>query len=187
MPNPYDTLRFIGRLITQPKTVGAVAPSSRALGRAMVAQIDVSSAGPILELGPGTGVATDALITRGTAPERITAVEFDPGFARLLAQRFPALNIINGDAFDLDKTLGTHRGEPFIGAISGVPLLNHSMERRQTFLEGVLKRLKPGAPYVQFSYGLHAPVVPPAGVTVTQAAFVFFNLPPARVWVYRKP
>lgn len=183
MPSPYDTLRFIGRLLTRPKTIGAVAPSSRALGRAMAAQIDVSAEGPILELGPGTGVATAALIARGVAQERITAVEYDPEFAKLIAHRFPGLNVISGDAFDLEKTLSA--GEPFIGAISGVPLLNHSMEHRQVFLDGVLKRLKPGAPYVQFSYGLHCPVTPPHGVTVVQAAFVLFNLPPARVWVYR--
>ena len=64
-----DSLRFIGRLITQPKTVGAIAPSSKALGRKMAAQIDVAGEGPILELGPGTGVATAALIARGAAPE----------------------------------------------------------------------------------------------------------------------
>ena len=186
MPNPYDTLRFVGRLLTQPKTVGAVAPSSRALGRAMAAQIDVGGGGPILELGPGTGVATAALIARGAAPERITAVEYDPDFARLVAQRFPKVKVIAGDAFDLEKTLGAHHGGLFSGAISGVPLLNHSMERRRIFLEGVLERLRPGASYVQFSYGLRCPVEPPAGVTVVQAAFVLFNLPPARVWVYRK-
>ncbi len=181
-----DTFRFIGRLVTQPRTVGAVAPSSRALARAMAAQIDASGEGPVLELGPGTGVATAALIARGIAPESIWAVEYDGNFARLIAARFAGVHVIAGDAFDLDRTLGARALAPFAGAISGVPLLNHSMARRQVFLEGVLARLEPGAPYVQFSYGLHAPVVPPPGVTVHQAAFVLFNLPPARVWVYRR-
>ncbi|HEX4303336.1 MAG TPA: methyltransferase domain-containing protein [Rhizomicrobium sp.] len=181
-----DTLRFIGRLITQPKTVGAIAPSSKALARAMAAQIDAAGDGPVLELGPGTGVATAALLARGFAPERITAIEYDPDFAALLAQRFAGVKVINGDAFDLDKTLAGRANAPFVGAISGVPLLNHSVQQRTTFLKGVLKRLKPGAPYVQFSYGLHCPVAPPAGVTVSQAAYIFFNLPPARVWVYRQ-
>ena len=181
-----DTLRFIGRLLTQPKTVGAIAPSSKALGRAMAAQIDAATDGQVLELGPGTGVATDALIARGIAPERITAIEYDANFAQLVAARFPRVTVINGDAFDLTKTLANRPAEPFIGAISGVPLLNHSMEQRKVFLKGILKRLRPGAPYVQFSYGLHCPVAPPAGVTVMQAAYIFFNLPPARVWVYRQ-
>ena len=181
-----DLLQFILRLLTRPKTVGAIAPSSRALGRAMAAQIDPNMDGPVLELGPGTGVATAALVARGIAPERIMAVEYDASFAQLIALRFPGVNVIEGDAFDLAKTLGTTAEKPFIAAISGVPLLNFSMAQRQVFLEGVLARLNPGAPYVQFSYGLSCPVAPPFGVTVEQTAFVLFNLPPARVWVYRR-
>ena len=182
-----DTLRFLGRLITQPKTVGAVAPSSQALGRAMAAQIDARDAGgPVLELGPGTGVITGALIEHGIAPERIVAVEYNQDFAALIASRYRGVHVIAGDAFDLGKTFGNRFSEKFIGAVSGVPLLNFNVAQRQTFLNGVLARLKPGAPYVQFSYGLHCPVAPPAGVSVTQAAYIFFNLPPARVWVYRR-
>ena len=100
----------------------------------MAAQIDMREEGPILELGPGTGVATAALIARGAKPERITAIEYDPDFARLVAQRFAGVTVIQGDAFDLDKTLGGRFTEPFIGAISGVPLLNHTMEQRKVFL-----------------------------------------------------
>lgn len=178
-----DSLRFIGRLVMRPKNIGAIAPSSKALVRAMVAQIDVRAPGQILELGPGTGVATQALIERGVQPERITAIEYDPEFARLIAQRYPRVSLIKGDAFDLDHVLSTD--ERFAAAISGVPLLNHSLERRQEFLKGVLARLKPGGPLVQFSYGLNAPVTPPPGVSVKQAAVVLLNLPPAQVWVYR--
>ncbi|HEY0104647.1 MAG TPA: methyltransferase domain-containing protein [Rhizomicrobium sp.] len=180
-----DSLRFLTRLIAQPRTVGAIAPSSAALARAMAREIDPSVDGPVLELGPGTGVATRALIARGIAPERIVAVEYDPHFASLVAARFAGVHVIAGDAFDLDKTLAHHAEARFIGAISGVPLLNFSVAERQRFLQGVLARLKPGAPYVQFSYGLHSPVAPPEGVSVHQCAFVLFNLPPARVWVYR--
>ena len=177
-----DSLRFIGRLVAKPKLIGAIAPSSRALAKAIAAQMP--KGGPILELGPGTGVATAALIERGVAPGQITAIEYDPEFARLIAKRFPGVRLIRGDAFDLDSTLVDR--EPFAGIISGVPLLNHSLERRKRFLQGLLARLRPGAPLAQFSYGLHAPVAPPAGFSVTLAALVLRNLPPARVWVYRK-
>lgn len=181
-----DSLRFLARMIARPKTVGAIAPSSRALARAVAAQIDPAAEGLILELGPGTGAATRALIARGIAPERLWAVEYDSDFAKLIAARFSSVHVICGDAFDLEKTLGDRVKGPFAGAISGVPLLNFTNAERQTFLEGVLARLKPGAPYVQFSYGVQPPVVPPKGVTVARAAFILFNLPPARVWVYRR-
>ena len=55
-----DNLRFLRALIARPKNVGAVVPSSRALARAIARQIDPARQGPILELGPGTGVITAA-------------------------------------------------------------------------------------------------------------------------------
>ena len=89
-----------------------------------------------------------------------------------------------GDAFDLAKTL--RYGDPFAGIVSGLPLLNHPVERRRALIEGALARLKPGAPYVQFSYGTRPPIEAPAGTGVTHAATVWLNLPPARVWAYRR-
>ena len=186
-----DNLRFLRALIARPKSVGAVAPSSRALARAIAAQVDPAMPGPVLELGPGTGVITQALLERGIAPGRLTAIEYDPDFAANVAARFRGVHVIQGDAFDLDKTLGArtlggHAYEPFAAVISGLPLLNFPVVRRRALIDGALARLAPGAPLVQFSYGMHAPVVPPTGYSVHRTALVWGNLPPARVWVYRK-
>jgi phosphatidylethanolamine/phosphatidyl-N-methylethanolamine N-methyltransferase len=180
-----DLSRFLFTAIFHPIQTGAVAPSSPWLGRAMAAVIDPSHEGRFLELGPGTGALTAALVARGVAPERITAVEFNPFFARMIGARFPGIDIVCGDACDLAKTLG-ERKDKFAGAISGVPLLNFPMELRQKFVTGVLARLEPGAPFAQFSYGLVGPSVPPpAGAYVGRAAVVLRNIPPAQVWVYR--
>jgi len=177
-------LDFLRGLIARPKNVGAIAPSSPALARAIAREINPALTGPVLELGPGTGVVTEALIESGIAPERITAIEYDPDFAALVQKRFPKVRVVRGDAFDLTKTLGS--GEPFEGIVSGLPLLNHPVERRQALIKGALARLGPGATYVQFSYGTRPPIEPPAGATVKRAAVIWLNLPPARVWVYRR-
>jgi len=177
-------LHFLKGLIARPKNVGAIAPSSPALARAIALQVDPTLGGPVLELGPGTGVVTEALIEHGVAPERITAIEYDPEFARMVQERFPRVHVVRGDAFDLAKTLGS--GEPFAAIVSGLPLLNHPLERRHALIEGALARLKPGAPYIQFSYGTKPPIPAPPGATVKRAALVWMNLPPARVWVYRQ-
>jgi phosphatidylethanolamine/phosphatidyl-N-methylethanolamine N-methyltransferase len=179
-----EHLQFLRGLIARPKNVGAIAPSSPVLAKAIAAQIDPSIPGPVLELGPGTGVVTEALIARGIAPERLTAIEYDPDFAKMVADRFPGVHVVRGDAFDLERTLGN--GEPFAGIVSGLPLLNHPPERRRMLIEGAMARLAPGASYIQFSYGLEPPVAAPAGTTVKRAAFIWRNLPPARVWVYRR-
>ncbi len=148
----------------------------------MAAEADPSCGGPVLELGPGTGVVTQALIERGFAPERITAVEYDTRFADLLRTRFPAVAVVYGDAFDLVKVWS---GERFAAIVSSLPLLNFPLAKRETLIEAALSRLLPGASYIQFSYGFGPPVVAPEGACVGLAARVWRNLPPARVWVYR--
>ena len=152
----------------------------------MASQIDAHSTLPVLELGPGTGVVTSAILERGIAPERLSLVEFDEDFARHNAARFPRVQVIQGDAFDLTKTLGARFDQPFAAIVSGLPLLNFPVLMRRRLVDGALARLAPGAPLIQFSYGTHAPVVPPQGHSVIRAAQVWANIPPARVWVYRK-
>jgi len=177
-----DNFRFLRALAASPKSIGAIAPSSPALARAMAAEVPSDS--EVLELGPGTGVVTQALIARGIAPERLTLIEYDPHLASLNAARFAGARVINGDAFQLDRTLGHARG--FAAIVSSLPLLNFPSSARAKLIADIFARLAPGAPFVQFSYGLHSPVAPPQGVFVKRAAVIWLNLPPARVWVYRK-
>lgn len=181
-----DNLRFLRALIARPKNIGAVAPSSRVLARAIARQIDPERPGPVLELGPGTGVITAALLERGIAPGRLTVIEYDPDFAAAIAARFHGIHVVQGDAFDLKRTLGARLTEPFAAIVSGIPLLNFPVPHRLAYMEMLASQLAPGAPLIQFSYGMHAPVAPPTGHSVHCAALVWANLPPARVWVYRK-
>jgi phosphatidylethanolamine/phosphatidyl-N-methylethanolamine N-methyltransferase len=181
-----DNLRFLRALVARPKNVGAVLPSGPALARAIAQQVDPSREGPVLELGPGTGVISAAMLERGIAPDRLTLVEFDEHFARHNTARFPGVHVIQGDAFNLDHTLRGRPYLPFAAIISGLPLLNFPLEMRRRLMDGALMRLAPGAPFIQFSYGTKAPVAPPPGYQVNRAALVWANIPPARVWVYRK-
>ena len=182
-----DEVRFVKTWIKNPRKLGAVSPSSRALARLMVRQAHPDPAGYTLELGPGTGVATQALIEAGIAPERIIAVEHDANFCRLIEQRFPKLSIIHGDAFALDRTLADHSGIRFSAALSGLPLLSFPRALRLQCVNGVLDRLMPGAALIQFSYGLGGPLDPvPAGIVATKSKWVILNLPPARAWSYRR-
>jgi phosphatidylethanolamine/phosphatidyl-N-methylethanolamine N-methyltransferase len=174
---------FIKGLIARPKNVAAITPSSPALARAIAEQVDPSIDGLLLELGPGTGVVTEALIERGIAAERITAIEYDPDFAEMVADRCPGVRIIKGDAYNFPKLTGETQ---FTAVVSGLPLLTRPMTERQALLQTALRHLKPGAPFVQLSYGTNPPVPAPDGVTLKRAALVLMNLPPARVWTYRR-
>ena len=134
-------------------------------------------------LRPGSGSLTQAILERIPATQ-LTAIEYDHDLCQLLKGRFHGVHVIHGDAFNLDHTLG--HNEPYAAVISGIPLLNFPMPLRHRLLENATRRLLPGGVFVQFSYGFNAPVTPPPGHSVTRAAFVWANVPPARVWVYRK-
>lgn len=181
-----DNLRFLRSLIARPRTIGAIAPSSPALARKIALQIDPEWPGAVLELGPGTGAVTEALIARGLAEERLIAVEADPDLALLMTRRFPRLRVVRGDAYDLERSLDGLVCDPFAGIVSGLPLLNQPMARRRALIAAGLARLAPRAPFVQFSYGWTPPVPPERNLLVEQAGLVLANLPPARVWVYRR-
>lgn len=181
-----EGLRFLRVLFAHPRQIGAIAPSSSGLARAMAAQIDISQSGPILELGPGTGALTRGILARGVAPERLTLIEYDPMLAKSLAADFSGARVICADAFDLAKALQDQASEPFIAAVSGIPLLNFPRPMRDRLLHSVFERLAPGAPFIQFSYGLRPPIESTAETSAKRAATIWMNLPPARVWVYRR-
>jgi len=181
-----EQMHFLRRLLADPRNVGAVAPSGASLARAMAAQINASQPGPVLELGPGSGAITKELLAAGIAPERITVVERDPQFVSFIANRFPGVKIASGDALNLLNIPQVKDAAPFIGAVSGIPLLNFPLATRQALLDLVFAQLMPGAPFIQFSYGLHSPIPARADISVTRAARIWNNLPPAQVWVYRK-
>ncbi|HRF10500.1 MAG TPA: rRNA adenine N-6-methyltransferase family protein, partial [Xanthobacteraceae bacterium] len=117
-------LNFLTSWFRNPKTVGAIAPSGPALSRAMAAIIDPSIEGPIVELGPGTGPVTTALLERGIDPKRLVLVEYDKDFCARLRRSFPEVNVVEGDAFALDNTIGAHAKPPLAAIVSSLPLLN---------------------------------------------------------------
>src|SRR5271169_3892803 len=98
-----DEMQFIRSWIEKPISTGAVMPSGKALARAMARYVDPNSKGPVIELGPGTGPVTEALVAHGIDPARLVLVEFDPTFCRLLRERYPAATVVQGDAYSLKR------------------------------------------------------------------------------------
>ncbi|MGI6855509.1 phospholipid N-methyltransferase PmtA [Mesorhizobium sp. 1B3] len=183
-----DELRFFKGWIDKPKAVGSIIPTSSVTARRMASVIDTESGLPVLELGPGTGVITKAILAHGVNPEDLYTVEYSEDFVRHLKKQFHRVNIIHGDAFDLDTTLGDKRGLMFDAVVSGVPLLNFPVARRIRYIENLLARIPEGRPIVQLTYGPLSPV--PAGkgdYTVEHFDFVLRNIPPTQLWIYRRP
>ena len=183
-----EELRFFKGWIDKPRAVGSIVPTSSVTARKMASVVDPSSGLPVLELGPGTGVITKAILQAGIKPENLWSIEYSQDFVRHLRRDYPGVNIIQGDAFDLDATLGDKRDTVFDSVISGVPLLNFPVPQRIAYVEDLLDRLPPGRPIVQITYGPVSPVPPGRGnYTVEHFDFILRNIPPSRLWIYRRP
>jgi phosphatidylethanolamine/phosphatidyl-N-methylethanolamine N-methyltransferase len=182
-----DEVRFIRSWLERPLSTGAVTPSGRVLARTMARYVNPNTVGPVVELGPGTGPVTEALIAEGVAPERLVLVEFNPTFCQLLRKRFPAATVIQGDAYGMRRLLGGLLQQPAAAIVSGLPLVTKPIRMRLRLLRDALELLGPGAPFVQFTYAVMPPIPKRlAGVRAEASERIWKNMPPARVWVYRK-
>ena len=185
-----DEARFFKAWFVNPSVTGAVSPSGRFLARMMARYVDPEIDGPIIELGPGTGPVTQALLQRGVAPERLVLVEFDAKFCRLLERRFPKCNVVQGDAYNLARTLKGVLDEPAGAVVSSLPLLNRPDPERLSLLAQSFGLMSPEGSFIQFTYGMVSPI-PRRSKHATAVRFdaeasppVWLNLPPARVWIY---
>lgn len=181
-----DEMQFIRTWFEKPISTGAVMPSSRVLARAMARYVDPKSNGPVIELGPGTGPVTEALVRQGVDPARLILVEFDPDFCRLLRTRYPAATVVQGDAYRLRRLLETYVDEPAAAIVSGLPLVTKPLRTRLRLISDAMSLLAQGAPFVQFTYAMLPPIPRElSGVRAEASDLIWMNLPPARVWVYR--
>jgi phosphatidylethanolamine/phosphatidyl-N-methylethanolamine N-methyltransferase len=184
-----DTTLFLQEWFANPQRTGSVAPSSRQLAAAMAHWLPANPDSFVLELGPGTGAVTDALIKRGLREDRLVAIERNPKMARLLREKFPRAQIINGDAWHLDHLLRSRR-EPIesVGAvISSLPLLNFPPEEAEALTQKIRSVLEPDGNWVQYSYHLGKKQVRGAASFKLRASkIVWLNFPPARVSVFKK-
>ncbi|GLK68713.1 class I SAM-dependent methyltransferase [Hansschlegelia plantiphila] len=184
-----DEARFLRSWLDKPLVTGAVSPSGKALARMMARYVDPKEPGLVLEIGPGTGPVTEALIERGVSPERLVLIEYNAEFVPLLERRFPGVTIVRGDAYNASETLAGRIGQSLTATVSSLPLLTKPVRQRVKLLEQCFEMSRPGAPFIQFTYGL-TPPIPREAIGLTTALGsprVWLNLPPARVWIYRRP
>ena len=179
-----DKFRFFSAWSRNPRRVAAIAPSGKALARLITREVGHES-GPVLELGPGTGVFTQALIDRGIAPQDLTLVEYDAQFARLLALRFPLANVVRMDATKLATRFPVQSAE-FGAVICGLGLMGMRPERLDELVRGAFALMAPAAAFYLFTYGRRCSVpeeiLKRIGLKAERVGRVWRNLPPASVY-----
>jgi len=184
-----DSSLFLREWLANPQRTGAVAPSSPKLAAAMARWLPRDPESFVLELGPGTGAITDALLKRGLREDRLVAIEHNPALASHLRKRFPRAHIITGDAWQLDELLREH--SPVIGSvgavISSLPLLNFPKEKADALAQKIRAILEPRGRWVQYSYHItQSRCRGGEEFRLLASKIVWLNFPPARVHVFQK-
>jgi len=188
--NQNVLLTFLGRWLRSPRQMGAIAPSSRHLARAIARQIPsaaLTGGAPVVELGGGTGSITQGLLDAGLNPERLYVIERDHRLVELLHRRFPRVTVLCGDAEKMSALLAAHRVSHAAAIVSGLPLLLFSREALARLIQSAFALLGSEGPLIQFTYGVKSPV--PTGsfdLLAKRGALVLRNVPPAFVWTYHQ-
>jgi len=182
----HDNLAFLRAWLRDPRGIGSVAPSGAALARLIASHIGAMD-GPVIELGPGTGALTRAVLARGVPPHRLALVEADPRFADALSRRYPEATILRMDAARLGETGSLFGEEQACAVISGLPLLSMPRAKVAAIVQGVFERhLRRGGMFYQFTYGPRCPL--PAdllgrlNLQARRVGSALLNLPPAAVY-----
>lgn len=179
---------FLLEWLRAPLGVGAIAPSSSFLAKAMTSGLTKADA-PIIELGPGTGAFTKALLQRGVSPSQISVIERGENFAAKLSLKFPDISVVQGDAADLIQLTPFEIGKVKV-VICGLPLLSMPPSKVSRILEASFDCLELGGEFRLFTYGHKCPVsseiLSCLDLEACRLPIVLFNLPPATIYVLKK-
>lgn len=187
---------FVTRAVRQPGTVGAVLPTSEHVARAVAEVVPARGEPKVLELGPGTGALSGALRDRLPAGSDHFAVEIDPELVRFLNSDKPWLDVIEGDARQLTRLLaGTERTQ-VDAVISSIPWTLLPAEQQREVLGQVAEVLKPTGVFTTVTYlttlwrsntVAFTKLLRETFEEVLPRSAVWRNVPPARVYVCRRP
>jgi phosphatidylethanolamine/phosphatidyl-N-methylethanolamine N-methyltransferase len=187
--NPWPFLRGWSR---NPVGVGWPFASSywtaRRLAEAALV-VAMPEAGPVLELGAGTGPVTEALIDMGCPVDRIVAVERDAELCRWLKRRFAGLRVLEGDALDIDGMLASAEVRSVGVVLSGLPMRAIHPAAAARCYTDAFQRMPTGGAVIQYTYGFRPPVDPDYAGLQFEATFVgreWRNVPPMGIWRYRR-
>jgi len=184
-----STAVFLGEFLRNPRQLGSIIPSSGFLKRRIIAAADLADSSVVVELGPGNGGTTRAILNALPANSRLISIELNEGLYKLTSDISDSRYIAHhGNAADLTGILQQHQlGRPDV-VISGIPFSTMEPEAGQSILECVHRELSVGGRFVAYQVSARVDELntfyPKGCRSVT---WEWLNVPPLRVWRWHKP
>jgi phospholipid N-methyltransferase len=186
-PQPDARLDFLRGFLRDPQQVGSVIPSSRFLERRVVALAGVRSARLVVELGPGTGGTTRAVLRELPRHATLVCIEIDPHFTQLLRRNTdPRLVIHQGSAADLGQILAEHGLSGVDAVISGIPFSTMDRDLGRRIVQQIHQVLRPGGRFVAYQVRGRVGELGRAAFGAGETLREFRNIPPMRLYRWRK-
>lgn len=191
-----EHILMASRFLRSPRTVGAVAASSRAMARQMVARVPTDHPATVVELGAGTGAFTRAIIERIAPGSRFLAIDVEQSFVDQVRRRWPAVECVCASAVDLERLVTDRQLGPVDHIVSGLPFVSLPANATRSILDGIERTLRPGGTFTTFQY-MHGYALPPGRCFrremshrmggPPQRRLVFRNFPFAFVLTWTRP
>ena len=186
---------LLAQFLKNPRTTGAVCPSSRSLARMLVTGIGIEHARHVAELGPGTGAVTGSILGALPSDSRFFAVELNPDVIAAFHVNFPEVTVYNDSAANLPSLVRKEKMDALDAVISGLPWAVFPDPLQEEILAAIVQSLKPGGYFTTFAYVQG--VLLPSGQhfkkrlgrlfpQVEKSPVVWKNFPPAFVYRCRK-
>lgn len=189
MPAPLrDGAEFLRGFLRNPSQVGSVVPSSNRLEQRLVRNAGIAQARSVVELGPGTGGTTTAILNALPPQGRLLAIELDPHFHEHLAGslRDPRLSLELGSAAQLAELLTQRRMPPPDAIVSGIPFSTMPREVSERIAALIAQVLRPGGRFVAYQVRAHVADFVAPHLGQPQKEWEVVNVPPVRVFTWVK-
>lgn len=184
-----DAGAFLRGFLQRPREVASVFPSTRYLEARVVEAAELARARCVVDLGPGTGGTTRALL-RALAPQaRLLAIEVNPDFCDRLRRLIddPRLAVHAGSAEALVDAL-RRRGRPAADVVvTGIPFSNLPADVAQRIAAAIHASLAPGGRVVAYQCRTHVARYLEPHFGPPRVSWVWRSVPPMRVFVWAKP
>ena len=186
-----NSARFLREFLVQPMATGAIVPSSDALGKAIVRNLDLSHAKAVVEYGPGTGAFTTYVLQSLDSDARFIAIEINPRLAEMFRKQHPDIQIFQDSVANAREICNAAGIDQVDCIVSGLPWASFPESMQVEFLDEMMRVLKPGGQFVTFAYvhGLMLPpgrrfskILPKYFQTISKSPVVWNNFPPAFVY-----
>lgn len=180
-------LDFFAAFLKRPQDVGSVIPSSRYVEQRIVSLARVGHASHVVELGPGTGGTTRAILAALPPAAKLLTIEITPSFARSLREWSDRRLVVHeGNALDLRGTLRSHGFPPPEVVISGIPFSSLDRATAMRLLREIHEALPPSGRFIAYQLRDDLELLARSVFGKAQVAREFRNIPPLRFYRWRK-